>query len=81
MELRFVEASHILDIIRYFKLIPISVQQRVIALHPETNEIQPAKILTAANSNFKKMPGRFCEAMQYRAQFDRSDLGVPLILD
>lgn len=50
---RLLKASHILDIMRQLKIIPVSVQQRVIAIHPQTNEIRPAKILTAALSSKK----------------------------
>ena len=43
------KASHVLDIIRKFKIMPISVQQRVLAIHPKTKELRTAKILTAGS--------------------------------
>ena len=51
---------------------PISVQQRVLALHPKTGELRTGKILSAAPN---------CEILSYRVQFDRSELGALLILD
>lgn len=61
-------------------MMPVSVQQRVIAMHPETKELRTAKILTAA-LNVNRQSNAFDQPLQYRAQFDRSDLGVPYILD
>lgn len=63
---------------RILKIIPISVQQRVLAIHPETKELRTAKILTAA---IKKGNLNDMEPIKYRAQFDRPELGVPFILD
>ena len=57
------KASHILDIMRYFKMIPLSVQQRVIALHPETRELKTAKILTAALNVKKTSSGSMYEPL------------------
>lgn len=65
---------------RLFKMIPLSVQQRVIALHPGTNELRTAKILTAAMKGNPSIE-TISEPLQYRAQFDKSDLGVPYIFD
>jgi len=48
----------------------------VLAIHPLTRELRTAKILTAAVNNSHSENG-----FQYRAQFDRNDLGVPLIKD
>ena len=41
--------SSVLEVMRKFKIMPISVQQRVLALHPKTGELRTAKILTAAS--------------------------------
>lgn len=60
--------SLILSTIKKYNLVPISVQQRVLAMHPKTLELRTAKILTASDSEF-------------RAQFDRPELGAPLIDD
>jgi hypothetical protein len=49
-------------------------------MHPETKELRTAKILTAA-LNVHRQSESFEQPLQYRAQFDRSDLGVPYILD
>ena len=49
-------------------------------MHPETKELRTAKILTAA-LNVNRQNNSFDQPLQYRAQFDRSDLGVPYILD
>lgn len=49
-------------------------------MHPETKELRTAKILTAAlNVNHQVLS--FNKPLKYRAQFDRSDLGVPFISD
>lgn len=42
---------------------PISVQQRVLAIHPKTGELRTAKILTAAALN----PSSQTECLRYRA--------------
>ena len=69
--------SHVLEAIRELKLVPISVQQRVLAIHPNTRELRTAQILTAAvNKN-----GGNGFSMQYITQFDRPDLGVHTIAD
>lgn len=44
------KASEVLDIMREQKIMPISVQQRVIGFHPKTRELRTAKILSAAPS-------------------------------
>jgi len=49
-----------------------------LALHPKTGELRTAKILTAAVSQTDQIQDL---PIQYRAQFDRSELGVPLIKD
>ena len=59
---------------------PVSVQQRVIAIHPDTKELRTAKILTAA-LNINRQSTSAEQPLQFRAQFDRSDLGVPYIQD
>ena len=48
----------------------------MLAIHPQTGELRTAKILTAAVNNMQSV-GCF----EYRAQFDRNELGVPLIKD
>ena len=50
----------------------------MLALHPKTGELRTAKILTAAMSQTDQIQDL---PIQYRAQFDRSALGVPLIKD
>ena len=65
--------QNVLEVMRKFKIMPISVQQRVLALHPKTGELRTAKILTAASAQ--------SDRQEYRAQFDSSSLGVPLIKD
>lgn len=71
------KASQVLEVMRKFKIMPISVQQRVLAVHPKTGELRTAKILTAAALNSSNEG----ETLRYRAQFDRSELGVPYISD
>lgn len=66
-----------MEAMQKYKIIPVSVQQRVLAIHPKTKELRTAKILTAASSAGTNS----YECLQYRAQFDRSDLGVPYIKD
>ena len=67
------KSQHVLEIMRRFKIMPISVQQRVLALHPKIGELRTAKILTAASVS--------SDRLEYRAQFDSSSLGVPYIKD
>ena len=52
---------HVLEVMRKFKIMPISVQQRVLAIHPQSGELRTGKILTAASLNLQ-MP----EILQYR---------------
>ncbi|KAM6545215.1 hypothetical protein CsatB_025951 [Cannabis sativa] len=47
---------------------PLSVQQRVISIHPRTREIQDGTVLTVDDS-------------RYHIQFDRPDLGVEYVMD
>ena len=61
-----------------FNIVPISVQQRVLAIHPQTYELRTAKILTSAA---QVTNGNKTDSLQYRSQFDRSELGVPYIKD
>ena len=52
---------HVLEVMHKFKIMPISVQQRVLAIHPQSGELRTGKILTAASLNLQ-MP----EILQYR---------------
>ncbi|XP_062108592.1 protein ALWAYS EARLY 3-like isoform X2 [Humulus lupulus] len=47
---------------------PLSVQQRVISIHPRTREIHDGTVLTVDDS-------------RYHVQFDRPDLGVEYVMD
>ena len=64
IQLRKEKASQILEVMRVLKIIPISVQQRVLAIHPESKELRTAKILTAA---IKKGSLFEIEPQKYRA--------------
>lgn len=68
-------ALKILVQIVQYNLVPISVQQRVIALHPSSKELRTAKILCQQVGEKQDAP------IQYRSQFDNADLGVPYIND
>ncbi|CAK7333147.1 unnamed protein product, partial [Dovyalis caffra] len=47
---------------------PLSVGQRIVALHPKTSEIHDGSVLTVDHSRF-------------RVQFDRPELGVEFVMD
>jgi len=54
--------------IKEFQISPLTVSQRVLAVHPKTKELRTAQLLT-------------CDARQFHAQFDRPELGVCMIND
>lgn len=62
------KVKEVLMMVKEYKIAPLIVGQRVLALHPKTRELRTASLLTS-------------DVKSYHAQFDRPELGVIIIND
>lgn len=58
----------VLQMIKQFKIAPLVVGQRILAIHPKNKELRTASLLTT-------------DVQSFHAQFDKPELGVIVIND